>query len=172
MPKTQYEVLQQIVKKAQKEAQYGQLLKAELKGAQAMAAIAPDSLKPEVDRIVARYNDTKDEVLKIVYQTVLYQIAEDQYSLKLNIKKPELTPEICKLLAKTKEKSFEPFVVMGEDAALFGNDMLSVIGCELGELKLLRDYYAKAGNQKAVSLLDANLALLLPRRRQLQRGQH
>ena len=159
LPKTQYEVLQQIVKKAQKEAQYGQLLKAELKGAQAMAAIAPDSLKPEVDRIVARYNDTKDEVLKIVYQTVLYQIAEDQYSLKLNIKKPELTPEMCRLLAKTKEKSFEPFVVMGEDAALFGNDMLSVIGCELGELKLLRDYYAKAGNQKAVSLLDANLAV-------------
>ena len=53
LPKTQYEVLQQIVKKATKEAQYGQLLKAELMGAQAMAAIAPDSLKPEVDRIVA-----------------------------------------------------------------------------------------------------------------------
>ena len=30
LPKTQYEVLQQIVKKANKEAQYGQLLKAEL----------------------------------------------------------------------------------------------------------------------------------------------
>ena len=159
LPKTQYEVLQQIVKKAQKETQYGQLLKAELMGAQAMAAIAPDSLKPEVDRIVARYNQTQDAVLRLVYQTVLYQIAEDQYSLKLDVKKPQLTPEVCKLLAKTKEKSFEPFVVMGEDAAIFGNDMLSVIGSELNELKLLRDYYAGAGNQKAVSLLDANLAV-------------
>ena len=159
LPKTQYEVLQQIVKKAQKEAQYGQLLKAELMGAQAMAAIAPDSLKPEVDRIVARYNQTQDAVLRLVYQTVLYQIAEDQYSLKLDVKKPQLTSEVCKLLAKTKEKSFEPFVVMGEDAAIFGNDMLSVIGSELNELKLLRDYYAGAGNQKAVSLLDANLAV-------------
>ena len=33
LPKTQYEVLQQIVKKATKEKAYGQLLKAELEGA-------------------------------------------------------------------------------------------------------------------------------------------
>ena len=159
LPKTQYEVLQQIVKKATKEAQYGQLLKAELMGAQAMTAIAPDSLKPEVDRIVARYNHAKDEVLRLVYQTVLYQIANDQYSLKLDIKKPQLTPEVCKLLAKTKERTFEPFVVMGADASVFGNDMLSVIGGELGEIKTLRAYYNQVGNQKAVSLLDANLAI-------------
>ena len=166
LPKTQYEVLQQIVKKANKEAQYGQLLKAELMGAQAMAAIAPDSLKPEVDRIVARYNNANDEVLRLVYQTVLYQIATEQYSLKLDIKKPQLTPEVCKLLAKTKERSFQPFVVMGADASVFGNDMLSVIGGELGEIKTLRDYYSKAGNQKAVSLLDANLAIQEYRRMQ------
>ncbi|MBE6267332.1 MAG: alpha-2-macroglobulin [Prevotella ruminicola] len=159
LPKTQYEVLQQIVKKANKEAQYGQLLKAELMGAQAMAAIAPDSLKPEVDRIVARYNNANDEVLRLVYQTVLYQIATEQYSLKLDIKKPQLTPEVCKLLAKTKERSFQPFVVMGADASVFGNDMLSVIGGELREIKTMRDYYSKAGNQKAVSLLDANMAV-------------
>ena len=159
LPKTQYEVLQQIVKKAQKEAQYGQLLKAELMGAQAMAAIAPDSLKPEVDRIAARYNQTQDAVLKLVYQTVLYQIGQDQYSLKLDVKKPQLTPEVCRLLAKTREKSYEPFVVMGEDAGVFGNDMLSVIGGELGELKVMRDYYQTAGNQKAVNLLDAHLAV-------------
>ena len=159
LPKTQYEVLQQIVKKATKEAQYGQLLKAELMGAQAMTAIAPDSLKPEVDRIVARYNNAKNEVLRLVYQTVLYQIASDQYSLKLDIKKPQLTPEVCKLLAKTKERTFEPFVVMGADASVFGNDMLSVIGGELGEIKTLRAYYNQVGNQKAVSLLDANLAI-------------
>ena len=159
LPKTQYEVLQQIVKKATKEAQYGHLLKAELMGAQAMTAIAPDSLKPEVDRIVARYNNAKNEVLRLVYQTVLYQIASDQYSLKLDIKKPQLTPEVCKLLAKTKERTFEPFVVMGADASVFGNDMLSVIGGELGEIKTLRAYYNQVGNQKAVSLLDANLAI-------------
>ena len=159
LPKTQYEVLQQIVSKAQKEKQYGQLLKAELMGAQTMTAIAPDSLKPEVDRIVARYNQAQDAVLKLVYQTVLYQIGSEQEDLKLDVKKPQLTPEVCKLLAKTKQGSYEPFVVLGEDAAVFGNDMLSVIGGELEEIKVLRDYYASAGNQKAVSLLDANLAV-------------
>ena len=159
LPKTQYEVLQQIVNKAQKEKQYGQLLKAELMGAQTMAAIAPDSLKPEINRIVERYNNATDEALRLVYQTVLYQIRDSQSRIELDIKKPQLTPEVCKLLAKTKDKSYEPFVVMGVDAAVFGNDMLSVIGAELGYYQELRDYYNSVGNQKAVSILDAHLAV-------------
>ena len=56
LPKTQYEVLQQIAAKAQTEQQYGQLLKAELYGAQVLANIAPDSLKPAINRIVANYS--------------------------------------------------------------------------------------------------------------------
>jgi hypothetical protein len=159
LPKTQYEVLREIVAKAEKEKQYGHLLKAQLMGAKTMAAIAPDSLKPEVNRLVARYNNTHDEVLRLVLQTVLYQIADDQRSLKLDVTKPQLTPQVCQMLAKTKERSFEPFVVMGEDAAVFGHDMLSVIGGELGCYQQLRDYYATVGNQKTVSLLDAHLAV-------------
>ena len=159
LPKTEYEVLQRIVAKAQQEKQYGHLLKAELMGAQTMVAIAPDSLKPEVLRIMARYNQTQDEVLRLVYQTVLYQIDEEQSGLDLDVKKPVLTPAICQLLAKTKEKSFKPFVVVGEDAAVFNNDLLSVIGSELGYYQELRDYYSSVGNQKAVSLLEAHLAV-------------
>lgn len=159
LPKTQYEVLQQIVTKAAKEKQYGQLLKAELMGAQTMAVIAPDSLKPEITRIENRYKAATDEVLKMVYQTVLWQISDENYSLALGYKKPQLTPEICKLLAKAKDKSFEPFVILGTDASVFGNDMLSVIGAELGGYKLMREYYNNAGNQKAVSVLDAKLAV-------------
>ena len=159
LPKTQYEVLQQIVIKAAKEKQYGQLLKAELMGAQTMAAIAPDSLKPEITRIENRYKAATDEVLRMVYQTVLWQISDENYSLALGYKKPQLTPEICKLLAKAKDKSFEPFVILGTDASVFGNDMLSVIGAELGEYKLMRDYYNNVGNKKAVSALDAKLAV-------------
>lgn len=159
LPKTQYEVLQQIVTKAAKEKQYGQLLKAELMGAQTMAVIAPDSLKPEITRIENRYKAATDEVLRMVYQTVLWQISDENYSLALGYKKPQLTPEICKLLAKAKDKSFEPFVILGTDASVFGNDMLSVIGAELGEYKLMREYYNNAGNQKAVSALDAKQAV-------------
>ena len=40
LPKTQYEVLQKIVAKAEKEKAYGQLLKAELNAAQVMSVIA------------------------------------------------------------------------------------------------------------------------------------
>ncbi|SEA86975.1 MG2 domain-containing protein [Xylanibacter ruminicola] len=159
LPKTQYEVLQMIVNKADKEHQYGQLLKAELYAAQTMVDIAPDSLKPEVDRIVARYQKATDQVQRLVYQTVLWQIDNENYSIDLGIKKPQLTPELCKLLAATKERSYQPFVVMGSDASVFGNDMLSVIGAELGEYQQLRDYYQKAGNLKAVSIIDAHLAI-------------
>ena len=159
LPKTQYEALQQIVNKAQKEKQYGQLLKAELMRAQAMAAIAPDSLKPELDRIVKRYEQATDEVLRLVYQTVLYQIRDSHLGQGINVEKPQLTPDVCRLLAKAKDRNFSPFVVMGVDAAVFGNDMLSVIGAELGYYEELRNYYSEAGNKKAVSLLDAVLAV-------------
>ena len=66
LPKTAYEVLQKITKKAAKEKAYGQLLKAELQSAQVMAMIAPDSLKPAMDRMVQDCSGTKDEVLKMV----------------------------------------------------------------------------------------------------------
>ena len=159
LPKTQYEVLQKIVNKAQKEKQYGQLLKAELLGVKTMAMIAPDSLKPQMNLLVERYNNTTNEVLQLVYQTVLYQLSSSFRSYNLDVKKPELTPEVCKKLAKTKDKSFEPFVILGVDASVFNNDMLSVIGAELDYYKEMRDYYDQAGNTKAVSALDAHLAV-------------
>jgi hypothetical protein len=76
LPKTQYEVLQKIVNKADKEHQYGQLLKAELMAAQGTAEIAPDSLKPYMDRMMGRYQHCTNEVQRLVYQTVLWQISE------------------------------------------------------------------------------------------------
>ena len=74
LPRTQYDVLQQIVAKAQKEKAYGQLLKAELKGASVMASVAPDSLLPAVERIEQRYQHTQDETLQTVYRAVLNRI--------------------------------------------------------------------------------------------------
>ena len=159
LPKTQCEVLQKIVDKARKEAQYGHLLKAELLGVKTTAMIAPDSLKPEMARLVERYNNATDEVLRLVYQTVLYQLSDELRGCNIDIKKPQLTPEVCRMLAKTKDKSFEPFVILGVDAGVFGNDMLSVIGSELDCYKEMREYYAGAGNKKAVSALDAHLAV-------------
>ena len=153
LPKTEYEVLQRIVKKAAKSKDYGQLLKAELLGAQVMAEISPDSLKPEMERIVARYEAAGDVVLKTVYQTVLYQIGEQNRGLGLDIKAPELTPELCEQLAQVKDKTYNPFVEKGIDADVFGNDMLSVIAYELdGSFKNVHAYYDKVGNRRAACI--------------------
>ena len=76
LPKTQCEVLQQIVKKAEKDKNYGQLMKAELQGAQVMTEISPDSLKPAIEHIIGRWKAADDVVLKTVYQTVLYRVVQ------------------------------------------------------------------------------------------------
>ncbi len=111
LPKTEYAALQQIVKKATKEKAYGQLLKAELQGAQAMASISPDSLLPEIARIKERADQASDEVLKTVYQTVLYKVGSQNYDLRLGFQKPELTPELCEKLAKVRDGEYSPMVI-------------------------------------------------------------
>ena len=109
LPKTQYEVLQKIVAKAENEKAYGQLLKAELNAAQVMSVIAPDSLKPAVERILQRGQSTQDEVLSLVYQTVLYRVVNNNSDLEMKAEKPVLTPQLCERLAQVKEDSYVPF---------------------------------------------------------------
>ena len=113
LPQTQYNALQKIVAKAEKEKAYGQLLKAELNAAQVMSLIAPDSLKPAVQRIQQRGEATQDEVLRLVYQTVLYRVISNNSDLELEAKLPELTPQLCEKLAKIKEDDYVPFVKIG-----------------------------------------------------------
>lgn len=157
LPKTQYEVLQKIVAKAEKEKAYGQLLKAELNAAQVMSVIAPDSLKPAVEQIQKRGEATKDEVLRLVYQTVLYRVISDNRDLELQATRPTLTPKICEQLAQVKEDAYEPFVKKGSDSHYFNHDLLSIVGYELDNLQPLYDYYTKTGNRQAACLVIAEL---------------
>ena len=157
LPKTQYEVLQKIVAKAEKEKAYGQLLKAELNAAQVMSVIAPDSLEPAVERIQQRGKAVQDEVLRLVYQTVLYRVISDNSDLEMQAKRPELTPQLCEQLAQVKEDAYEPFVKKGADSYYFNNDLLSVVGYELDDLQPLYDYYTKTGNRQAACLVVAQL---------------
>ena len=157
LPKTQYEVLQKIVAKAEKEKAYGQLLKAELNAAQVMSVIAPDSLKPAVEQIQKRGEATKDEVLRLVYQTVLYRVISDNSDLELQATRPTLTPKICEQLAQVKEDAYEPFVKKGSDSHYFNHDLLSIVGYELDDLQPLYDYYTKTGNRQAACLVIAEL---------------
>ena len=153
LPKSEYEWLQNIVKKAEKGKDYGHLLKAELLGAQVMSEIVPDSLMPEMARIAERCKQTDDEVLKLVYQTVLYRVGNRYSSMHFQDKRPELTEALCQKLAQVKEDKYVPFVIKGSDSELFNYDLLSIIGFELGEQDVLYDYYVKVGNRRAACIV-------------------
>ena len=166
LPKTQYEVLQQIVKKATKEKAYGQLMKAELASAQAMASIAPDSLKSAMERLSQHAEETKDVVLKTIYQTVLYKVYNNNIIMFVTpgngtsepaYKKPELTEDLCRKLAQVKDNTYDPFVIEGTDSKIFDHDILSVVGYELYEFEPLYQYYQKAGNRAATCVVASKV---------------
>ena len=152
LPQTMSKVLQEIVDKATAEKAYGQLMKAELKNAQVKASVAPDSLKPAVEALETRCAGLSDEVLKTVYQTVLYRIYTNNPTLEKTPQKPELTPALCTKLAQVKDATYEPFVVVGADSKVFNHDLLSIVGYELGAYQEMHDYYEKAGNRQAACL--------------------
>ena len=155
LPQTQYDIIQKIVSKAEKEKAYGQLLKAELKGAQVMMTVSPDSLTPAVERIQQRGEAATDEALRIVYQTVLWRVCNENSNIKVVAKKPVLDENICARLANIKEKTYDPFVLSGDDSGYFDDDLLSVVGYELRDYRPLYDYYKKVGNRKAACLTAA-----------------
>ena len=155
LPQTQYDIIQKIVKKAEKEKAYGQLLKAELKGAQVMMSISTDSLTPAVELIRQRGEAAKDEALKIVYQTVLWKVCSSNSNIKIEVRKPVLDEHICQILANIKEGAYDPFVISGDDSGYFNDDLLSVVGYELRDFEPMYNYYKKVGNRKAACLTGA-----------------
>ena len=153
LPQTMSKVLQQIVDKANAEKTYGQLMKAELKNAQVKASVAPDSLKPAVEALETRCQSINDEVLKTVYQTVLYRICQsNRHILEKEPQKPELTAALCAKLAQVKDETYEPFVKVEADSKVFGHDLLSIVGHELDAYQEMHDYYEKVGNRSAACL--------------------
>ncbi len=156
LPKTQLDILQQIVSKAEKDKNYGQLLKASLMCAQVEASIAPDSLKPAVEQMMQQCENTSDEALKTVWQTVLWRVCRDNRSLDIEVEKPALTEAVCERLAQVKDKTYEPFVIPGVDAGIFNHDLLHAVAYELGgEYETLYNYYKKKGNRRAACIVAA-----------------
>ena len=164
LPKTQAEVLAKIVKKAEAEKAYGQLLKAELMQSKVMASVAPDSLEPTVKRLEQREQQTQDVALKAVFNAVLGYVyannkslsddAEDisrQYYLQAMSHPEEL--------AKVKAALYEPFVIVPQGSnRYFGGDLLNVIGNETNQFEALHAYYLTTDNRQA-QLLTAISAL-------------
>ena len=161
LPRTQYDVLMKIVKKAQKEGQYGQLMAAELAAARTMNDIAPDSLQPAVERIAARQQQAKDKVLATVYATVLKKICENNSQIEKSWTVETavtLDEETCEKLAAVKAAAYEPLTVKGRDSRWFGDDMLSVVGYQLRDFQPLHDYYNKVGNRVATLMTALEIA--------------
>ena len=163
LPRQALTHLQKIETKALQEKAYGQLLKAELLTANVQQDISPDSLAPAVSRIEQQAKASTDEVLQMVYATVLYKV----YSLNPSIDNEtfdkakhyrQLAMANPNLLAKIKAGDYEPLVERGKDSKMFAHDLLSVIGMELDEWQWLYDYYMKVGNCPAACIAASHTA--------------
>lgn len=78
LPKSQMEWLDKIIYKAQKGADYGQLLKAQLLRAAAQTQIAPDSADVELRRLESKTLEAKNPVVRAVYATVLGKLYDQR----------------------------------------------------------------------------------------------
>lgn len=157
LPRTQIEVLGKIQAKAAAANDYGQLLKAEMKSAALICGLSGDSLPGVVDRLTAKEQKSKDAVLRAVYSALLYKIYAGelmsgymQDSLAARYKTRAVAD--VKALAATKISAYEPFVVKGYNASVFGSDMLSVIGYETCNYETMHHHYSAAGMRPAACI--------------------
>ena len=163
LPKTALELVQRIEQKAQKERAYGQLLKSTLLHARLQSEIAPDSLRPAVERLEREARQATDEALRAVYATVLAkiwgdnaQLGDDSEAQSQHYRQQAMThPDV---LARVTTDTFTPFVITGKDSEAYGDDLLSVVGSELGEWQWLQDYYTRVGNRRALCHLALRTA--------------
>ncbi len=157
LPRTQIGVLREIAAKAEANGDYGQMLKAAMKATSVAAILSPDSLAPAIARIEQRMNATSDPVLRAVYAATLCRVYRDNPTVASDAKSRADTMRLRAMaapeaLAKAKAKDFAPFVVDGYDGKVFGNDMLSVIGYEVGDYATLQRYYSRTGNRPAACM--------------------
>lgn len=161
LPKTKIAALRKIEAKAAQEKVYGQLLKAETDIVATEYEISPDSIEPAVERLRAKEKAADDAALRAVYCAILYKVYSDKAygmepsdSLAAVYRSGAVADPAA--LAAARADSYDPFVVKGYNASLFGGDMLSVVGYETKNYKAMHDWYSRAGMRAAacVTALD------------------
>ena len=165
-PRSAMAILEKIRRKAEKEKQYGHLIKAELLYISTQTSITPDSLRPEVKRLVAKELKLRDAdpVLAAVYETVLsriynrYSHIDEGHAYDISREYERLALRYPEKLAEHKASEYEPLLVEGYDSRWFENDLLSVIGYELDAYKLMHDYYVKTHLRTAACLTAMEVA--------------
>lgn len=164
-PQSALKVLVQITDKAQREHEYGQLLKAQVSIAGCETMMSPDSLLPAIERL--KYAEQTavsngDNVLAAVYQSVLGSVYTDNRRLlddgvaigKEYYAKSMAHPDA---LASAYATGYEPFVVDGVDSKYYYDDLLHVIGMRAGDYRTMHDYYASHGKREGALLTALEL---------------
>ena len=159
LPKTALSHLTKIETKARQDKAYGQLLKAALTTLKLQGDIAPDSLAPAVKRLEQQLESTQEVALQAVYATVLSKLFSDNSELEDHEAKSTRYRTLAlahpEVLGKTPASIYEPLVIKGKDSEVYGHDLLSVVGMELGAWQWMTDYYNQTGNCKAACLTAA-----------------
>jgi hypothetical protein len=171
LPKTELQWLGKIASKAESEANYGQLLSAELRSVSLRSSISPDSLDVDVARLEAKAAKAKGSTLKAVYASALGRIyrlrSEQGYGWNMGSSLVEAQQAEAKeksrswyrasladvnALAQCKSTVYEPALLEGTDSKIFYDDLLHVIGMEAQDYTTLHSYYAASGNRAAACL--------------------
>ncbi len=164
-PQSALKVLVQISDKAQREHEYGQLLKAQVSIAGCETMMSPDSLLPAIERLKHAEQtavSNGDNVLAAVYQSVLGSVYTDNRRLlddgvaigKEYYAKSMAHPDA---LASAYATGYEPFVVDGVDSKYYYDDLLHVIGMRAGDYRTMHDYYASHGKREGALLTALEL---------------
>ena len=164
LPKTQIACLTEITDKAEREGDYGQLLKAEWRKMWVWSQISPDSLPPQMARLerkAAGYEAT-DPALAAVCYAALGKTCRGQ---RIEGYDPDTASQAFfrkaladpAMLASKTVDDYGPFVEKGRDAAVFGGDLLSLIGYTAEAYETMHAYYSATPNRAATLLTALDL---------------
>ncbi len=149
LPKSQIEVLDKIIAKAEKERVYGQLLSGELVKYSALWRISGDSIKAlkNLFRKKAEINRKRNPALSAIYYTIL----KDSAKALMN----------RNALAKYQDFSYFPLIEVGVSSDIFNHDLLHVISFQFKDYVNAANFYRKVGNRRAALVFDGYEAIRL-----------
>lgn len=158
LPKQEMAVLEKIVKAADKQQSYGNLLKAELRLMNVKGMVSADSLAPALERLEFRTGLMSNTVQRSVYCAALSKIYSENRLMNdsaeaISLKYARMAMEHPAALAAVKESAYSEVVDKGVDSEIFGNDLLSVVGFTIERYGEMHDYYLKTGNRRAACVV-------------------
>ena len=163
-PRSAINTLQKIVTKAKAEKSYGNLLKAQLSLMAAWDEISPDSLASQLQsfKVSAQRAAQNDKALAAVYNCLLYKGYYEAHrwnrdSMAVANRYKLLAMTNPAVLAGTKAADYVPLLVEGVDSKYFNNDLLHVIGMEVGDYATLHRWYDAHDNRSAACYVALQL---------------